>query len=121
MGQKAPSQRQARQVSGLGGDAFIQQTVKQSQLDGRGQIVQVKTTAEVGATQAQMTPLSVLTSVGWLCAAERRPNEPHPVLCGHVRQAFNVRHTPWRQLAAVGDRLSYFPEEAIRAPGHEQS
>jgi hypothetical protein len=40
-------------VSGLGGDAFIQQTVKQSQLDGRGQIVQIKSTADAGATQAQ--------------------------------------------------------------------
>jgi hypothetical protein len=54
MGQKAPSQRQARQASGLDGDAFIQQTVKQSQLDGRGQIVHLKTTAEAGATQAQI-------------------------------------------------------------------
>jgi hypothetical protein len=28
MGQKAPSQRQARQVSGLGGETFIQQTLR---------------------------------------------------------------------------------------------
>jgi hypothetical protein len=40
-------------VSGLGGDALIQQTVKKSELDGRVQVVQIESTADAGSAQAQ--------------------------------------------------------------------
>jgi len=99
IGQKAPSQRQARQVSGLGGEAFIQQTVKQSQLDGRGQIVQVETTAEAGATQAQIDSAFSpdFSRLALRCRAEAQQTSSRT-----VRPRSTGVQRPARALAAVG-------------------